>query len=168
VLYHLFKNGDEKAFEALYLRYSAEIFNYALKLLGNRDLAEDVLEETFIRLFQSNLSETGKLKNWLYRVATNLSYKSMRKRKYEIETSETTLEHLKRSPPDDRIILNIQVRGTLMKIPEKQRTVVVLKFYQGMKYREIADLLGCPLGTVKTRMHEGLKKLRSILRRDLS
>jgi RNA polymerase sigma factor (sigma-70 family) len=92
----------------------------------------------------------------------------MRKRKYEIETSETTLEHLKRSPPDDRIILNIQVRGTLMKIPEKQRTVVVLKFYQGMKYREIADLLGCPLGTVKTRMHEGLKKLRSILRRDLS
>jgi RNA polymerase sigma-70 factor (ECF subfamily) len=127
-----------------------------------------VLEETFIRLFQSNLEETGKLKNWLYRVATNLSYKSMRPRKHEITIGETQLEHLKRSPPDERIISNIQVRGTLMKIPEKQRTVIVLKFYQGMKYREIAELLGCPLGTVKTRMHEGLKKLRNILSRDLS
>lgn len=139
-----------------------------LTLLGNRDLAEDVLEETFIRLFQSNLSETGKLKNWLYRVATNLSYKCMRKRKHEIATRETQLQYLQRSQPDDRILSSIQVRRDLMKLPEKQRAVIVLKFYQGMKYREIADLLGCPLGTVKTRMYEGLKKLRKILNRDMA
>ncbi len=126
-----------------------------------------MLEETFIRLFQSNLSETGKLKNWLYRVATNLSYKCMRKRKHEITAAESQLEHMQRTEPDDRILSSIQVRRTLMKLPEKQRTAIVLKFYQGMKYREIADMLGCPLGTVKTRIHEGLKKLRDILSPDL-
>jgi RNA polymerase sigma-70 factor (ECF subfamily) len=53
-----------------------------------------------------------------------------------------------------------------MEIPEKQRTVIVLKFYQGFKYSEIADILGCPLGTVKTRMHKGLKRLKKSLAKD--
>jgi RNA polymerase sigma-70 factor (ECF subfamily) len=167
-LYRLFKDGDEKAFEVLYRRYSTEIFNYALKVLGNWDLAEDVLEETFIKLYHSNLDETGKLKNWLYRVATNLSYKLIRRGKREIAPCDDQLPGPESTSREENSLTKVDLQRTLAKIPEKQRTVIVLKFYQGMKYGEIADVLGCPLGTVKTRMHEGLKKLRQILSRDLS
>jgi RNA polymerase sigma-70 factor (ECF subfamily) len=165
-LYRLFKDGDEQAFEMLYRTYNREIFNYALKVLGNRDLAEDVLEETFIKLFQSNLRESGKLKNWLYRVATNLSYKCMRRRRRELTGSEAYLERAPGERHDERILARIHIQRKLMKIPEKQRMVIVLKFYQGLKYSEIADVLGCPLGTVKTRMHDGLKRLRRAFEKD--
>jgi RNA polymerase sigma-70 factor (ECF subfamily) len=150
----------------LYHEYSAEIFNYALKVLGNWDLAEDVLEETFIKLFQSNLEETGKLKSWLYRVATNHSYKMMRHRKREISGSETQLKGLHKASHDEATLSRVQIQRTLMMIPEKQRTVIVLKFYQGFKCTEIAEILGCPLGTVKTRMREGLKRLKQSLAKD--
>ncbi|MCK4233499.1 RNA polymerase sigma factor [candidate division WOR-3 bacterium] len=162
-LYHLFKNGDAKAFESLYNRYSARIFNYLLKLLCNWDLAEDILEETFIKLFVSNLVENGKLKNWLFRVATNLSYKTLRKMRNEISDYKCILKE-KHNPCID-VIRKVHIQKALMKVPETQRVVIILKFYQGMKYKEISEIIGCPLGTVKTRMHQGLKKMQKILKR---
>ena len=160
----MFKNGDGKAFESLYNRFSNRIFNYLLKLLGNWDLAEDILEETFIKLYESNLEERGKLKNWLFRVATNLSYKALRKKNNEITHYEPLVMKEKTNPGED-VMRRIQVQKALMKVSETQRIVIVLKFYQGMKYKEISEILGCPLGTVKTRMHEGLKKMQKLLKK---
>lgn len=160
----MFKNGDGKAFDSLYNRFSNRIFNYLLKLLGNWDLAEDILEETFIKLYESNLEERGKLKNWLFRVATNLSYKALRKKNNEITHYEPLVMKEKTNPGED-VMRRIQVQKALMKVSETQRIVIVLKFYQGMKYKEISEILGCPLGTVKTRMHEGLKKMQKLLKK---
>jgi RNA polymerase sigma-70 factor (ECF subfamily) len=136
-------------------------------LTGNRDLAEDILEETFCRLYKSDLKKEGKLKNWLFRVATNLSYKTNRKRKHEISNPENTVIKTKINPKE-QIEKRILVQKALMKIPEKQRIVVILKFFQGMKYREIAEILNCPHNTVKTRMHGGLKKLHKLLKKDFT
>lgn len=163
----MFKNGDGKAFESLYNRFSAGIFNYLLKLLGNWDLAEDILEETFIKLYESNLEERGKLKNWLFRVATNLSYKALRKKSNEI-TDYKVFIMKEENNPGENVIRRIQVQKALMKVSETQRIVIILKFYQGMKYKEISEILGCPLGTVKTRMHEGLKKMNKLLKKDFT
>lgn len=168
MLYRLFKHGDEKAFETLYHEYSSEIFNYVLKVLGNRDLAEEVLEETFVRLFRSDLEETGKLKNWLYRVVTHLSYRLMRLKKRELCGSEAHPERMRSPSHEEGVLSRVQIQRALMKIPEKQRTVIVLKFYQGCTYAEIAEILGCPLGTVKTRMHGGLKRLKQSLAKDFA
>ena len=164
-LYRLFKKGDEKAFELLYNHFNTNIFNYLLKLLGNWDLAEDILEETFIKLYESNLEERGKLKNWLYRVATNLSYKALRKGSNKIVDYENLIMKEDNFKEED-LLAKIQIRKALMKVPETQRIVIILKFYQGMKYKEISEVLGCPLGTVKTRMYEGLKKMQKLVKKD--
>lgn len=131
--------------------------------MGDWHLSEDILEETFIRLCKSTLEERGKLKNWLFRVATNLSYKTLRKKNYQIADCNKIAETLK-CDFQERITKRIEIQRSLMKLPEAQRVVIVLKFYQGMKYEEISEILGCPLGTVKTRMHNGLKKMRKLLK----
>ncbi len=133
-----------------------------LKLVGNWDLAEDILEETFLKLYKSDLEEKGKLKNWLFRVATNLSLKALRTRKYEIMDCDGLFAKQRENANED-LETHIEVQKTLMKIPETQRVVIVLKFYQGMKYKEISEILGCPLGTIKTRMYHGLKKMKKLL-----
>ncbi|TES90526.1 MAG: sigma-70 family RNA polymerase sigma factor [Candidatus Cloacimonadota bacterium] len=165
LLYRLFKKGDENAFESLYNRFSASIFNYLLKLLGNWDLAEDILEETFIKLYESNLEERGKLKNWLYRVATNLSYKALRKGSNKIVDYENLIMKEDNFKEED-LLAKIQIQKALMKVPETQRIVIILKFYQGMKYKEISEVIDCPLGTVKTRIYEGLKKMQKLVKKD--
>jgi len=68
--------------------------------------------------------------------------------------------------PDIDVIRKIQIQKALMRLSEPQRVVIILKFYQGMKYREMSEIIGCPLGTVKTRMREGLKKMQKLLEKD--
>ncbi len=121
--------------------------------------AEDVLVETFSKLAHSNLEERGSLKAWLYRVATNQCYKLLRKKKGEVSFSEETFRQ-QINDPIPKVHEEVKIQKLLNKLPENQRIVVVLKFYDGMTYQEISDILHCPLGTVKSRMHEGIKHIR--------
>ena len=142
------------------------MFNYLVRLLSDWYYAEDILVETFTKLANSNLKESGSLKAWLYRVATNACYKLFRKNRGEVCFSEKTFQqHLNDPMPD--LIKEIRIQKLLSELSENQRVVIVLKFYEEMSYQEIADTLCCPLGTVKSRMHEGIKNLRRmIVRKD--
>jgi len=162
-LYERFKSGDEKAFEALYARLSGGLFNYCVRLLGDWHHAEDVLVETFTKLANSNLDERGNLKAWLYRVATNACYSSFRKKKTELKCFEQQLNSAMGNPGPD-FVKELRIQKLLTELPEYQRIVVVLKFYERMTYQDIADVLCCPAGTVKSRMHHGLRKLREIMK----
>jgi RNA polymerase sigma-70 factor (ECF subfamily) len=164
-LYKRFKQGDEKAFEVLYSRLSSGLFNYCIRLLGDWHLAEDILVETFTKFANSNLDERGNLKAWLYRVATNACYSSFRKKRTELKYFEQQLSSVGGNPRSD-FVKELRIQRLLTELPEYQRIVVVLKFYERMTYQDIADVLCCPLGTVKSRMHQGLKKLREITRDD--
>lgn len=164
-LYKRFRQGDEKAFEALYNRLSGGLFNYCVRLLGDWYLAEDVLLVTFTKLANSNLDERGNLKAWLYRVATNACYTSFRKKKTELKYYEQQLRSAMGNPGPD-FVKELRIQRLLTELPEYQRIVVVLKFYERMTYQDIADVLCCPLGTVKSRMHHGLKKLREAIKDD--
>jgi RNA polymerase sigma-70 factor (ECF subfamily) len=161
VLYELFKKGDERAFEALYYRYSMALFNHCVRLLSDWHHAEDVVVETFTKLARSNLRPDGSLKAWLYRVATNQCYKHLRKRQGIAFSEEAFVPH----EPEMARQKNreMQVQKLLSQLSEGHRVVMVLKFYDGMTYQEIADVLCCPLGTVKSRIHEGMKHLRRLM-----
>lgn len=115
--------------------------------------------ETFTKLARSNLADTGSLKAWLFRVATNGCYRVFRKQRKEAAFDETQfLAHVKDHGP--LLIKELRIQKVLNRLPEQQRIVIVLKYYEELKYEEIADILCCPLGTVKSRMHEGMKNLR--------
>jgi RNA polymerase sigma-70 factor (ECF subfamily) len=127
-------------------------------LLGDWHHAEDVLVTTFTKLATSELKEKGSLKAWLYRVATNQCYRIFRKRR-EIQFSEAEfLENIE--DPGPHIARQVKVQKLLLDLPDSQRIAVVLKFYENMSYQEIAEVLCCPLGTIKSRMHEAIKNLR--------
>ena len=166
-LYRRFKSGDEKAFEVLYRRLSGGLFNYCVRLLGDWHCAEDILVETFTKLAKSNLNDQGNLKAWLYRVATNACYSLFRKRKTELKY----LENAYKAYADDRtpgFVREMAVQRLLSGLPEQQRMVVILRFYEKMNLQEIAEVLCCPLGTVKSRMHQALKKLRRLVNKDIT
>ena len=131
-------------------------------MIGNWHQAEDVLVETFTKLAHSNLNPAGSLKAWLYTVATNCCYKIFRKIKQENVFCEDSFKGSVTDFSRD-IIAEIRIQKVLSKLPEKHRIVILLKFYEDMTYQEIADVLCCPLGTVKSRMHEGLEKLRRLI-----
>lgn len=158
----MFKKGDEQAFAALYHKFATGLFNYILRMIGDWHYAEDILLETFTKLAHSDLKETGSLKAWLYRVATNACYKLFRKNKGAVFFSEETFKKYIYDPTPD-LIKEMKIQKLLSELPEIQRVVIALKFYEGMSYQEIADVLCCPLGTVKSRMHEGLGRLRRIM-----
>ena len=162
-LYLQFKAGDERAFAALYERLSPGLYNYLARLLGDRHRAEDVLVETFTKLARSNLDERGKVKPWLYRVATNQCYKWFRRNR-ELCLADGFPEPEKSDPPRD-IIRENNVQRMLNGLPETHKVVVVLKLYEELSYQEIAEVLDIPLGTVKSRMHEGLKRLRQMIKK---
>lgn len=162
-LYRRFKAGDERAFCALYERLSPGLYNYLARLLGDRHRAEDVLIETFTKLARSNLDGPGKVKSWLYRVATNQCYKWFRKNR-ELCLADGFPEPGNGDPPRD-IIRENNVQRMLNGLPETHKVVVVLKFYEELTYHEIAEVLGIPLGTVKSRMHDGLKRLRQMMKK---
>lgn len=162
-LYKRFKQGDEKAFEALYNRLCGNLFSYCIRLLGDWHLAEDVLVETFTKLANSNLDDGGNLKAWVYRVATNACYSIFRRKKTELKNYERQLSSVLGNPGPD-FVKELRIQRLLTMLPEYQRIVVVLKFYERMTYQDIADVLCCPLGTVKSRMHQGLSKLREIVK----
>ena len=162
-MYKSFRRGDERAFEELYNRLSGGLFSYCVRLLGDWHYAEDILVETFTKLANSRLDDRGNVKAWLYRVATNACYTFFRKRKTEFKYFEQQLSSIMGNPGPD-FVNEIRVQKLLTELPEYQRIVIVLKFYERMTYQDIADVLCCPLGTVKSRMHQGMQKLRNIVK----
>ncbi len=161
-LYRQYKNGDANAFEQLYARLSGGLFNYCVRLLGDWYRAEDVLVETFTKLARSDLDEGRNLRAWLYRVATNACYSIFRKQKTEAKCFELQLKEVSNNPGPD-FTDDLRIQRFLNELSEYQRIVITLKFYEQMTYRDIAEVLCCPVGTVKSRMHEGLKKLRILM-----
>jgi len=143
------------------------LFNYLVRLVGDWHYAEDILIETFTKLANSNLSKTGSLKAWLYRVATNACYRLLRKKRGEVHFSEENFKKYIDDPGPD-LIREMKVQRLLSGLPGSLRVVLVLKFYEEMTYKEISDIMCCPLGTVKSRMHEGIKRLRKRMVRGVS
>jgi RNA polymerase sigma-70 factor (ECF subfamily) len=168
--------GDAAALEVLYDRYSRVVYSFALRIVGDPQLAEEILQEVFIRAWLQGgtfRESKGAFVTWLLSITHNLSIDELRRRrrrpqKADNEEPETILAGV----ADDRQDVESEVwiaslRGTistaLAKLPPAQRETIELAYFQGLTQREIADRTGEPLGTVRTRMRLGIQKLRDLL-----
>ena len=166
--------GDSAALEALYDRYASRVLGMALKVIGDQALAEDILQETFWRVWQNAAayqSHLGPFTGWLFRIVRNLSIDAYRRRNVRpqaILSANGSDPILDETPDPDMdvaeqaqaILANRQIRTALASLPDVQRQVIELAYYQGLSQSEIAEVLGWPLGTVKTRLRTAMEHLR--------
>jgi RNA polymerase sigma-70 factor (ECF subfamily) len=168
--------GDLDSFNQLVLRWERPIYALAYRVIGREEDARDVAQETFLRAFRALAGFKGQAKfsSWLYRITLNLCRDWIRRERRapvaqapegvdlielasSAEPSETVEDLVSRRE------LGRVVAKAMAVLPEEQRTAIVLKEYHGLTFQEIADLLDCPLSTVKTRLYQGLTVLRKQL-----
>jgi RNA polymerase sigma-70 factor (ECF subfamily) len=163
--------GDHSAFEDLYRRYARPVFGLALRRLGDRGRAEDAVQETFASIWRSAASyhpERGPGAPWLYAVARNAIVDRARSR--TDVPSDIPEEAAPDAGPSDRVEqgwVAWRVHRALEELPEREREVLALAYWSGLSQSEVAESLGIPLGTVKTRTRAALAKLSEILGDDL-
>ncbi len=157
-------DGDGVAFEELHRRYARSVLGIALRRIGDRGRAEDATQDTFASIWRSASRfdpGKGEATSWLYTVARNAIVDGLR-RKREPPVDEAP-EMVARDPgPDDAAEsgwVAWRVHRALETLPEQERSLVVLAYWSGMSQSEIADYLGVPLGTVKTRTRSALRRL---------
>jgi len=174
-----FGRGQRDVFGALVRRYQRELYGYLRRYLGDPNLADDVFQATFLQVFvKGGQYEAGRpVRPWLYTIATNQAIDALRRagRHPAVSLDQTTSENgdgevrsllemiesretgpLDQTQADERRVL---VRAGVEQLPEFLKQVVILAYFQGLKYREIAEILGVPVGTVKSRLHTALLKL---------
>ncbi|MFL5762065.1 MAG: RNA polymerase sigma factor [Thermomicrobiales bacterium] len=168
--------GDARALEVLYDRYSRVVYSFALRIVGDSQIAEEVLQEVFFRAWQQGSafkSARGSFITWLLSITHNMAIDEVRRRrrrpqKADSEDPESVLAAVADTSTDieEEVWLG-SLRTTILealeKLPPAQREAIELAYFQGLTQREIAERLGEPLGTVKTRMRLGLQKLREQL-----
>jgi RNA polymerase sigma-70 factor (ECF subfamily) len=155
-------DGDEAAFETLYYRHRDWVVNLAYRWTGDRDLAMDVLQETFFSLAKRfpGFRLTAKLQTFLYPVVRNISVNALRKSRRSQVNSVPT-EVLETAAPEGRPADgDEQLQVVLAALGPEHRDVLVLRFVDELSLAEIAEVLGIPLGTVKSRLHNALGTLR--------
>lgn len=173
-----FRGGDARAFEALVSRHRAPVFNFILRLSGNRARAEDLLQETWLKVVRGahDWQPKARFTTWVYTIARNLCVDSARKESYRKADSLDAPQgadgegrSLAEQLPDagaspERGAYNQRLRPlieqALAALPPEQREVFLLREYSGIQFQEIAEVTGVPLPTVKSRMRYALEALR--------
>ncbi len=168
-------DGDAEAFAELYRRYQRPIFNYILRCTGQRGLAEELLQETFTRVWRAGRTfdaVQGAFRPWIYKIALNTVRSELRKKRHStqhvpLEGAETeTSASRPGEDPAVRLDLSRQARAVvraLDALPPYFKEVVVLRCYQQLKFSEIAEITGAPEGTLKARFHRAVAALRANL-----
>ena len=172
-----FQKGNERAYYELVARYKDRLFNFVFRYVGQEEIAEDIVQDTFIKLFTSAdmYREIAKFSTWIYTIAANLAKTELRKRKrrkifslqdlgldekeYEIPTDE--------SDPGkefDSRFSQGEITKAMYKLPEQFRTVIILRDVQELSYEEISKIVDVPEGTVKSRINRGRLKLIQTLK----
>lgn len=176
----LFRQGTTEAFGELVRRYEGELYGYLRRYVCDSDLAEDVFQNTFLQLYTKlQQFEAGRpVRPWLYAIATNQAIDALRRqnrhptvRLYQENDEATNSDSVpllslleSRNPgPLEQLQLAERkqfIRSSVERLPDFLRQVVILAYYQGLKYKEIAEILDIPVGTVKSRLHTALSKLQ--------
>ena len=160
-------HGDRTAFAALYDALAADVYRYLLIILGEKGAAEDVLQETFLAVWQQARHFRGdsRVKTWILGIARYKAYTRLNGR-YEEQLDEQMANGLMGEDGFEtfsRIWREMQIAQAVAQLPVHHREALELVFGFGLSYREAADVLGCPIGTVKSRVSYALKALRERL-----
>jgi len=176
-----FQRGDSTAFSELVLRYKDPLYNYVSRMLKDPVFAEDIVQETFVRVYQNRdrYKKIAKFSTWIYTIAINLTKTTIRRqglrRFYSI--SQTSEEGKTFELPDTKIniekgiedtIIGEHIREAIYKLPRTFREVIILRDIQELSYEEISKIVGVPLGTIKSRVNRGRTRLQNLLKGVLS
>ncbi len=171
-----FQEGDLYAYDLIVRRYKDQLLNFAYRFLGNLEESEDVVQETFLRLYRNRhaYKQIAKFSTWIYTIAGNLAKTELRKRKrrklvsisdmgfeekeFEIEDEGANTERLTDSVLKEKII-----QDAIEKLPFRFKQVIILRDIQELSYEDISSILRIPLGTVKSRVNRARLKLQSLL-----
>ncbi|MCF6093868.1 RNA polymerase sigma factor SigW [Microaerobacter geothermalis] len=177
-LAQLAKKGDRQAFAELVDIYKDKVYHLAYRMLGNTQEAEDIGQETFLRVY-SNLArydEGYKFSTWIYRIATNLCIDRLRKRRQvysldaEVEGTDgldmySQISDQRKGPEEEILTSELQgvIQDAIHQLPPKYKNVIILRYVNDLSIQEISEILDIPVPTVKTRIHRGREALRKKL-----
>lgn len=180
-LIKLSRQGDRHAFAELVNLYKDKIYFLAYRMMNNVQEAEDVVQETFLRVYMNlhRYDDTHKFSTWIFRIATNLCIDRLRKRKtvYSLDSRMnedddndwySLLQGDTDVPEKELVISETQeeVRKAIDELPEKYKSIVILRYLHDLSLQEIGDILNMPISTIKTRVHRGREFLRKKLQKD--
>lgn len=158
------RRGDVESYNLLVSRWEKRVYNYLLRLVGDREDAFDLSQDVFLKAYQNlrKLEDAGRWSAWLFRIAHNEAFSLLRKNR-----PESPLEGEPPPPPTTPHMLPIEtalaVENALGRLSGEQREAVLLKVCQGFKFEEMAEILGCPVSTVKSRVYTALDLLKETL-----
>ncbi|NOZ55329.1 MAG: sigma-70 family RNA polymerase sigma factor [Calditrichaeota bacterium] len=172
-----FQKGDREAFEKIVERYKDQLLNFAYRFLGSRQEAEDVVQDTFLRVYRNRKAyrRVARFSTWIYTIAGNLAKTELRKRKRRklfsisdlgFEEKDYEISDLSHNPEDDveGTLKEEIIQSEIEKLPPKFREVIILRDVQGLSYEEIALILKIPIGTVKSRVNRARLRLQKRLK----
>ncbi|HUA17940.1 MAG TPA: sigma-70 family RNA polymerase sigma factor [Bryobacteraceae bacterium] len=158
------RRGHVEAYNVLVSRWEKRVFNYLLRLVRHREDALDLSQDVFLKAYQNlrKLDDPAKFAPWLFRIAHNEAYSLLRKNRPdgELVAEPQTGDASAGMFPME---LTLAVRGALERLSADQREAVLLKIYQGFKFEEMAEILSCPVSTVKSRLYTALDLLKETL-----
>jgi RNA polymerase sigma-70 factor (ECF subfamily) len=171
-----FQNGDMASYNVLVARFKDQLFNFVYRYVNDSALCEDILQETFLRLYKnkSYYKEIAKFSTWIYTIAANLAKTELRKKKrrtifsisnYTEDNKDYELQDYASTPDQDVVSENTlsHIQAAIEKLPDAFKEVIILRDIQDLDYDEIAEITGTPLGTVKSRINRGRAKLAEML-----
>jgi len=158
------RQSDVEAFNLLVSRWEKRVFNYLLRITGSPDDSLDLSQDVFLKAYQNirKLDDSARFGPWLFRIAHNEAYSHFRRNRPEAGAEDIgSFEHAAASglAPE----LSIAVTAALGRLNPEQREAVVLKIYQGFKFEEMAEILDCPVSTVKSRLYTALDLMKAEL-----
>lgn len=161
-------DGDTDSLEQLYNACAKGVYALAYSIVKSHAVAEDIMQDTFVRVWASasGFTSTGNGKAWIYRIARNLSLNAVTRNKtdsLDAITEESGERLAANTSTEDSAVAGHSIDRAISSLPDKEREVIVLHSMSGLTLNEIATLLSVPLGTVKWRHAQALKKLRSLL-----
>jgi RNA polymerase sigma-70 factor (ECF subfamily) len=159
------QRGDVDAYNLLVSRWEKRIFNYLLRLVRNREDALDICQDVLLKVYQNlrKLEEPARFAPWMYRIAHNEAYSMLRRKKPEDDLETAQFDMPSMGSQMLPVETALAVDAALLRLSEEQREAVVLKIYQGFKFEEMSEILGCPLSTVKSRLYTALDLLKITL-----
>jgi RNA polymerase sigma-70 factor (ECF subfamily) len=172
-------SGNIDAYGRIVSRYRGRLFNFVLRFVGDRETAEDIVQETFLRAFRKRKEyrAIANFSTWLFTIAGNLAKSELRRRKrwrlfslHRDDDSDTGIELPDESFRPDRVaessLADVQIQDAILALPENYRQVILLRDVEGMSYQEIAEIVKCPVGTVKSRVNRARLKLQQKLKNE--
>jgi RNA polymerase sigma-70 factor (ECF subfamily) len=171
--------GNVDAYGKIVVRYNGRLYNFIYRFVGDRETAEDIVQETFLRAFRKRKEyrAIANFSTWLFTIAGNLAKSELRRRKrwrlFSIDRDEETdtgmdLPDVSASP--DRVaessLADVQIQQAIASLPDNYRQVILLRDVQGMSYQEISEIVDCPVGTVKSRVNRARLKLQQKLKNE--